>query len=654
MKSAKSIKSALLTAFALSATAAAAQTPPPAEAFGRLPYLRSVDISPDGEGLAGVVAEGGSEYIAVYDLSDGGFENTFALKIASDTEPRWIVWKDTQNLLVSLGFASRRGDVDTYETRLFHLEKEGGELSNVLDQPDYQRQQLAVVRKGNKKVTPIQIEDDVISWMWGDEKRVLLEYNRANPVNPAAFATPIDGKREKVIQPSKPPINTWYADAEGRVRGGFGRAGLDQDKPMMLIRTTGESEYRDISHRIGEIAILGFAPDGKTAYVSAASSAGTAALYEYDIISDKIGRQLFAHPLFDITGVVLDKRSGDVLGVNYIAEEAETVWFDKAVEKEIEEVSAAVGMPVRLIENTLNDRFGLYLASSSTNAGQFLVFDREGPSIFALPPQYPELSGQHFAEVISTQYKARDGVTIPAFITLPYGMMSLSEAKRSPFIVFPHGGPLSRDFRRFDYMAQFFASRGYGVLQTNFRGSAGYGAQFDELSEGAAGGAMVTDVADGAMWLVKNGHADPKKLAIVGGSYGGYAALQSLVIEPDLYSCAVGFNGVYDLPAFVREQDNYINGRSAQRFWRRLFGEGAALREASPALRGKSIDKPALLIHAKDDRTVDVSQSRKMRRALGSKAQLIELDTGGHSLLDHAARVRTLQETESFLARCLG
>ncbi|MEL6364174.1 MAG: prolyl oligopeptidase family serine peptidase [Pseudomonadota bacterium] len=656
-------KSFSAIACASASAVAAAFAQPPVEFFARMPFLRSVDIAPDGNGLAAVVADDGADFLAVYDLTDGGFENTFAMQIADDTDPRWIRWKDDKTLLASLGFAAsrayrsadgRRFRTDTYETRLFYLKKNGGELTNVLDQPRNRRQSLAVARKGNKKTDPIQFEDDVISWMWSDPQNIVLQYNRTDPEHPIAFITPVKDKREKALQAARPPINSWFADAEGRIRGGRGRGGLDDDELVLLLRAAEEDDFRDISHRFDEIRVLGFDPDGRTAYVRATGPSGTLSLFTYDIPSDSIGAPIFSHPVFDIDSIVQNKKTGALLGVRYIAEEEETVWFDDAVEKEIGQVADALGAPARLESESLNSRFAVYTSSSAEDAGRYFILDRSKPAISAMPSQYPELSSVSLGEVVASEFSAGDGVRVPAFVTLPPGLQSLSDAKNLPFVIFPHGGPLARDFRRFDYMAQFFASRGYGVMQTNFRGSAGYGAEFDQLATGTAGSAMVTDIADGARWLVETGRADASRLAIVGGSYGGYAALQSLVVEADLYQCAIGLNGVYDLPAFIRDRRDYIGGRATQRFWRRLFGEGAALRDKSPALHGSKISRPVLLIHAEDDRIVDVNQSQKMRGALRGSVELVVLQNGGHGLANAEARFTALSKMETFLARCLG
>jgi dipeptidyl aminopeptidase/acylaminoacyl peptidase len=255
-----------------------------------------------------------------------------------------------------------------------------------------------------------------------------------------------------------------------------------------------------------------------------------------------------------------------------------------------------------------------------------------------------------------TEYAARDGLAIPAYITLPPDLNSLADAKDLPFIVHPHGGPAARNFLRFDFDVQFLVSRGYGVLQMNFRGSEGYGRDFADAGHREWGQAMQDDITDGAEWLIETGIANANRMAIMGGSYGGYAALMGAVKTPTLYQCAISFAGVSDLPELLKLERRFIGGKYATRFIGDLWKDRKMLRENSPAQRADAIQVPVLLMHGDADTVVDVDQSERMAKALreaGGQVEYRVFENGDHHLSLYENRLQYLTEMERFLQECL-
>jgi len=247
-------------------------------------------------------------------------------------------------------------------------------------------------------------------------------------------------------------------------------------------------------------------------------------------------------------------------------------------------------------------------------------------------------------------YRARDRLEIPGYLLLPRG----SDGKNLPAVILPHGGPHVRDSRAFNYMAQFIASRGYAVLQPNFRGSSGYGPRFHQAGIRQWGGRMQDDLTDGVKWMVEQGIADPNRVCIVGGSYGGYAAAMGAIKTPDLYQCAVSINGVLDLPRLVSDDKKMIGGKS----WIKGMGlEGAKLKEVSPYHRAAEITIPMLLIQARDDTRVHDDQATRMAKAMtkNNKAkEVVMIDFGGHALNHSGSRKIALTKIEAFLAEHIG
>ena len=275
-----------------------------------------------------------------------------------------------------------------------------------------------------------------------------------------------------------------------------------------------------------------------------------------------------------------------------------------------------------------------------------------------LASTYPDLSEADLGEMKPWPYKARDGLDIPAYLTLPPG----KAAKNLPVVVMPHGGPGARDMLGFDWMAQFFANRGYAVLQPNFRGSTGYGQKFEEAGYGQWGLKSQDDITDGVKKLIADGIADPKRICIVGASYGGYAALAGAAFTPDLYACAVSFAGVSDIAKMLRSDASDFGSDSwavseMNRSIGNRYDDSGKLAATSPARHADSIKCPVLLLHGAGDTTVRIEQSEEMRDALQDahkSVAYVRFEGDSHYMLLADTRIRVLKETEAFLAKNIG
>jgi dipeptidyl aminopeptidase/acylaminoacyl peptidase len=278
----------------------------------------------------------------------------------------------------------------------------------------------------------------------------------------------------------------------------------------------------------------------------------------------------------------------------------------------------------------------------------------EKAAVTTVGEAYTAIPADQVAPVALLTYRAADGLEIHAYLTTPRGR----PVRDLPLVVLAHGGPASRDESGFDWWAQALASRGYAVLQANFRGSTGYGEAFMEAGYGEWGGKMQTDLSDGVRHLVEQGVADPRRVCIVGASYGGYAALAGPTLDPGVYRCAVSVAGVSDLRRMIayaavrgERRDN-----EAVRYWSRFMGgEGPgdrSLDARSPARLAQRADAPILLIHGRDDTVVPMEQSRAMADALkdaGKPYQLVELAGEDHWLSRAETRQRMLREAIGFL-----
>ena len=353
----------------------------------------------------------------------------------------------------------------------------------------------------------------------------------------------------------------------------------------------------------------------------------------------------------DIDGVKRLGRGQKVIAYTYTDDRNRTVYFDP----EFDRLSKLLGrsLPTSpLISFTGASADGnslLVFAGSDTNPGKYYFLDRKTREMSDLADVRPGLTGKTLSPVRSVQYKARDGTTIPAYVTMPAG----GSGKNMPAVVLPHGGPSARDEWGFDWLAQFLAARGYVVIQPNYRGSAGYGDEFQNENAYRNWQTAMADIADSARYLVDSGIAAKERLAIVGWSYGGYAALQSAATGPDLFKAVVAIAPVTDLELRKRQAEGFTNSELVKQ----MIGSGENIRNGSPARNAAAIRAPVLLVHGDLDVNVGIEHSQKMASALNAAGKPVEfLSYKGldHYLDDTDARVQMLTKMGELLDRTIG
>ena len=299
------------------------------------------------------------------------------------------------------------------------------------------------------------------------------------------------------------------------------------------------------------------------------------------------------------------------------------------------------------------DRWWLLQVTGGREPGAYYLYDSANARVQHLSEQFDGLSADLLGEMSPYGFVARDGVTVPGYVTRPPG----ARKGPLPLIVMPHGGPEYRDALGYDPRVQIFATRGYLVFQPNFRGSSGYGAAYAQAGYGQWGGRMADDITDGVRSLIASGQADPSRICIVGGSYGGYAALFAGAKHPELYKCVVSRAGIADLASFVKFKGVDDGKDSATyRYWVKSIGDpehnGDALRAASPVSYAGAYGPAVLLIHGDSDMTVSIDQSRAMERALwwaGRKTPLITFNQEDHSDWEPQHEVLAMKLTLDFI-----
>jgi dipeptidyl aminopeptidase/acylaminoacyl peptidase len=333
---------------------------------------------------------------------------------------------------------------------------------------------------------------------------------------------------------------------------------------------------------------------------------GHDALYKMALEGTGKRELVYANPDVDVDGLIQIGRKQRVVGVTYATDRRQSAFFDAALNKLSASLSKAIPqLPlISFVDSSADENRLVLWGGSDTNPGVYMVFDKQTRHLDKLLDTRPELNAITLAPVKSITYTASDGTQVPAYLTLPVG----SNGKNLPAIVMPHGGPSSRDEWGFDWLSQFYAARGYAVIQPNYRGSSGYGDKWFANNGFKSWRTAISDVNDAGRWLIRQGITTPDHLAIVGWSYGGYAALQSQVLDPDLFKAVVAVAPVTDLNALREEARGYTSFKLVDAF----IGNGPHVRDGSPARHADAFKAPVLMFHGDRDQNVGIGESRLM------------------------------------------
>jgi dipeptidyl aminopeptidase/acylaminoacyl peptidase len=404
---------------------------------------------------------------------------------------------------------------------------------------------------------------------------------------------------------------------------------------------------------------LHFLPDGSRVYFETNKDVDLIQLALLDPATGKT-ETVESDPLgkVDFGGALFSEATDELVETWYIHDRAKTYYKDKAFGGDVHWLEHKFpGEEVMLVSRTQDERYWLFTAHSDREPGQTLLFDRKTRVITPQYTLWEKIPRQDLAEMKSVTYKSSDGLEIPAYLTLPKGV----PAKNLPTLVIPHGGPWARDQWGYNPLAQFFANRGYAVLMPNFRGSTGYGRKFLDAGNLEWGRKMQDDVTWGVKYLVAEGIADPKRVGILGGSYGGYATLAGVAFTPDVYSAAVDIVGPSNLITLMESIPPYWEaGRKlfAVRMGDSSTPEGKALlAERSPLNSVDKIKTPLLVAQGANDPRVNRREAEQIVIALrdrGFPVEYILAPDEGHGFARPVNNLALFMESEKFLAAHLG
>jgi dipeptidyl aminopeptidase/acylaminoacyl peptidase len=618
------------------ATIAAAQ-PPPVSAFAALPAMRSPAISPDGKRYAFIAHV--DEKVLVYAAQLDNNQADAVINVLN-ADARALTWANDDTLIL---LASETQTVHFVARKTESFAPFGIDLTG----------DLSIRQLGGARAVGggLFVRGRRLIGFERSTGRVLV------PIGGALYAVNAKNGDVDEVDEASGFNRDWVVDENG--------------EPQYRVQYREKTDYFQILRRgerglwqtlgatnmeLPELDIHGLDANRELIVGVRPLNGGLYGLYT--VTADgKLGRPVYTHATLDVTDVRVDPYTNRVVGA---AVEGESpVWFDEDLAKQQASLDEAFPGESPWIEDWSQDRSRFIVRTERDDRAQvFYFYDASTRMAKALASSYPALDETRLAPRSAYTYKARDGVEIPGYLARPLGVDG-----PVPLVVLPHGGPADRDVEGFDWLAHFLASRGYAVLQPNFRGSGGYGRAWEEAGHGGWGtGVMQNDLSDGVAAVVAAGIADPERVCIVGSSYGGYAALAGAAFTPDLYRCAVSINGVSDLRDIFTLYRGRRDGRSAAvTYFEQSLGVGdgspRGLDAVSPAKHADRVQAAVLLIHGRDDSVVLIGQSRMMERALhaaGKNVQFVELDGEDHWLSQAKTRLETLEALDKFLAQQLG
>lgn len=615
------------------ASLAAASEPLPAEAFAELPFLSSPLLSPDGTRIAAQVTRDGRQWLCIWTLSE-----------PRDHPPKFInvpnvdsfAWAGDSRLIistVSVGIVMGSG--------MFAI----GPMRRIVSD-DLTNDKITPLGKPNGLFADVIFIDS--------QGRYVLVSSQETPANsPHVERIDLATGTSVEVQRHMDGVWSWFADASGVVR-----VGVDyrENRARIYYRATPEAPlthtdtHRDL-HDGSAIDSIRFLTNTDSGVIVTNAETGRFAVYKYDFATDTRGATIFEHPEVDVTAAIFSP-DGAVDGVAFEDDRPRMHWLNPAMVQ----LQGAIDHTFPNKTNTIINRSRdgnriLIFSTAADDPGTFYVFDRSARRMETFASPYENLIGHAFAPVQAVSYRDRAGVTIHAYLTLPPG----KPEHGLPLIVLPHGGPFLRDSWSFDPEVQFLASRGYAVLQPNFRGSTGYGRDFVQSGYGQYGGAMIDDMEDGIDWLADGGIADRTRVCIMGGSYGGYAAIWGAMRSPQRYRCAISLAGPTDLRAMLRYDSNdFVPRRYVRELQQRLRGEERIdLDSVSPARHPEMLRVPLLLAHGRQDPIVPFEQSQRLLTALQrvhAPVESVNFPKSGHGVTDAGERADYFRRVEAFLA----
>lgn len=617
--------------------------------FRRAQYSR-MELSPDGKLLAAVVSAQGRDNLAVIDLDKQGAKLVTNFEQADTVEFHWV----SNNRLV-FRVANAKEAIGSARYYGWYAANADGQYMRRLAEPACLCQHKPA---GAELLTDFEYLGRAPG---GDDEIIIAAWERGYTRSSVYRLNARTGVKKLISLNSPPNPIRWVTDGAGVLRVAYGYDNgvvtvwyRDDDKSPWTKLASGDDVSLDFH-------VIGFDYDNKTLYVSAHNGKDKAGIYIFDTEKRAFKEAFLEHPLIDLRSLQFSSNGHKLLGARFEADRPVAVWIDADMDRLQKTVDKALPDTFnRLSVAEDNPKRALVLAYSDRDPGRFYLLDTEKLALEELGASRPWIKPEQMSQRRFVRYLARDGTEIPAWLTLPNG----TSGKNLPLLIDIHGGPWVHGFRwGFDSEAQFFASRGYAVLQPEFRGSTGYGRWLYRSSFKQWGLAMQDDIADGAKWLIKEGIVNKDRICLYGGSYGGYATLWGLVKDPDFYKCGVAFVAVTDIGLVydIAWSDTAQSSYKWLEYGARItIGDPDKDREklmaVSPLYNVAKLKAPILLAYGAADERVPLKHGTEFREALdknGKKYEWVVYDDEGHGFNKDDNRFDFYRRVDTFLKKYL-
>lgn len=508
-----------------------------------------------------------------------------------------------------------------------------------------------------KDFTPFEnVRVRVVAWDTDFPKQLIISMNKRNPQIYDVYRLNLRNGKMRMVAENPGNIVGWIADEDFKLRGAVtinAEGGSD-----LLIREDEKSEWRtlvswDFENNASSYP-LQFSADGSCIYLKDSRDANVARLVKVNVANGDI-EVIAEDPQYDVGPVMFHPETGEVQGVSFMKERRHRVFFDEEVKADFEIINKLDEGDAGLSDRNMADDIWLISFLKDNGPVSYYAYDRKTKHATFLFDHSPELNEYTLAEMEPISFESRDGLTVHGYISFPAGL----ERKNLPMVLNVHGGPAARDYWGYHPEAQWFANRGYICLQVNFRGSTGYGKDFLNAANKEWGGKMHDDLVDAVNWAIDQGYADPERIAIYGGSYGGYAALVGATFTPDLFCCAVDMFGPSNLITFLKTIPPYWKPMQESMYKRVGHPEKDAefLKSRSPLFRVDSIRIPMLVVQGANDPRVVQAESDQIVAAMEEKGieyEYMLFEDEGHGFMKEENRLEFYAAAEKFLAKHLG
>lgn len=612
------------------------------EDYGRLPSVEDIALSPDGTRIAFVTTVGDQRYILIRTL--GSTDKPMVLKFG-DTKLRAIGWADDDHLMIQNSVAARPLFLSAADLQEWFM-------LNVFDLKTKRLRSIPdISMASNTRILNVIESAPMVRTIDGHTVIFVTGVHFVGSQGiPALFRSDLSAANDVIIRDGSAQTRAWWVDDRGRVAaeedyfetdGHWTISGGPQATLHQLASGTAALDYPELQ---------GFGPKPDTLMISSLQD-GALTLRLLRLDDGRMEQPLTRDGL---EGVLIDRRSLRSIGLRFDDDQQPYLYFDPRQQQAWEAIQQAfAGEHPRVVSASDDFSKVIVLVQGQQHGYSYQLVDLAKRRADPLGLVYNDITTLYPKQ--SIHYPAADGLDIQAWLTLPGDR----PAKALPLIVMPHGGPAAHDGADFDWWSQALASRGYAVLQPNYRGS-DTDWKLQSAGFGEFGRKMQTDLSDGVEYLAKQGTIDRSRVCILGDSYGGYAALAAATLQPTVYRCAVSVSGIADLKQLLmRAAGGYQatdQTNEATRYLNRYLGSMGAndpgLDAISPIRHVDAVQIPILLVHGKDDTVVPIGQSRSMFKALQAAhkdAQLIELDGEDHWLSRSKTRLQMLQATTAFL-----